>query len=254
MPGELKVGEIKSGLDTQFFGSQILIFDEIDSTQDYCLKNIKGLNNGSLVIAEVQYKGRGRLGRIWHSPAQKGIYMSLVLKDSFDRDSIPQLTLLTSVSLANYLNEAYGIEAKTRWPNDVVVEDKKVAGVLAEVGDGAIVVGIGINVNQNLAELPEEATSLFLCLGREEDRNKILREYLNGFERDYLEWKEKGFNYLKENWFRLTSLRGKHVKVKTSGAHIIGIVEDLGYNCKLIIRNESGFHIQVAVEELIMIR
>jgi biotin-(acetyl-CoA carboxylase) ligase len=116
------------------------------------------------------------------------------------------------------------------------------------------VVGIGINVNQNLMELPEAATSLFLCLGRQEDRNKILREYLNRFEKDYLAWRERGFNYLKENWFRLTSLKGKHVKVKTNGAHITGIVEDLGYNCKLIIRNDLGFHIEVSVEELVMIR
>ncbi len=254
MKEELNADKIKKYLKTDFIGSGIIVLNYIDSTQDYALKHLQSLNNGTLVIAESQNKGKGRLGRVWHSPYGEGIYMSLVLKDSFKPDILPQITLLASLSLTKYLKTQYGLNFRVRWPNDILIEHDKIAGVLAVMRDGALVAGMGINVNQNLQGLPEAAASLFLLLGKNCDRNKIAARFLNCFEEDFYCWRSEGYKYLKKLWLDFASLKGQEVIVHTNSGIVEGVVEDLACDCGLIIRGSMGFHIELNVNDLVKIR
>jgi len=254
MKETLNADKIKKYLKTDFMGTEIAVLNYIDSTQEYAFKHLQKLNNGALIIAESQKKGKGRLGRIWHSPYGKGIYMSLVLKNCFKLDNLGQITLLGSLSLTKYLRTQYGLDFRVRWPNDVLIKHDKIAGVLAVMKDNVLVIGVGVNVNQNLQELPEAATSLFLLLGKDYDRNEIVADFLNCFEKDFYCWRDEGHKYLKELWLDFASLKGQEVIAYTGSRTIEGVVEDLACDCGLIIRGSMGFHIELNVNDLINIR
>ncbi|MDP8234047.1 MAG: biotin--[acetyl-CoA-carboxylase] ligase [Candidatus Saelkia tenebricola] len=254
MEDGLNASKIKSDLKTDFIASEILVLDSVDSTQDYVFRHLDKLSNGAVVLAESQKKGKGRLGRIWHSPVGGGIYMSVVLKDSFTPDILSQVALFSSLSLTKYLKSRYGFNFRVRWPNDVLVGHDKIAGVLAVMRDNILTVGMGINVNQNLQILPEAATSLFLITGEEQNRNKIIAQFLNCFEEDFYCWKREGYEYLRKLWEDFASLKGKSVVAQTNSKTIKGVVEDLACDCGLIIRGDMGFNIELNVNELIKIR
>lgn len=251
---KLNTDKIKSSLKTKFIGREIILLANIDSTQDYAQTNLATLANGVLILAESQNRGRGRFGRVWHSPYGKAIYMSIILKDNFRAELLPQVTLLTSFSLAKYLHSEYGLDIKVRWPNDVILGKDKIAGILAETKSEAIIIGIGLNVNQNLQELPESATSLFLHLAREQDRNYLIAQFLNHFEKDYCCWLKKGYKFLRELWLAYASLKGKKVVAKTNFKVIRGVVEDLASDCGLILREDFGYQLKINFNEVIKIR
>ena len=180
--------------------------------------------------------------------------MSLVFKDSFKLDNLGQITLLASLSLTRYLKAQYGLSFRVRWPNDILIRHDKIAGVLAVMRDDALVVGMGINVNQNLGGLPEAATSLFLLLGKSCDRNKITACFLNCFEEDFYYWKSEGHKYLKKLWLDFAYFKGREIVAHTNSGIVEGVVEDLTCDCGLIIRGSMGFHIELNVHDLVKIR
>ena len=144
---------------------------------------------GTVLVAEHQAAGRGRLDRVWTSPPGAGITVSFLLRPDVPSARRGWLSLLTGVALAEAVGEVPGVRASLKWPNDLLAAGgAKLAGILAEVGNGAVVVGVGLNVSTRADELPETGTSLALEAGRPVDRAAVLLQFLRGFERRYLAW------------------------------------------------------------------
>jgi BirA family biotin operon repressor/biotin-[acetyl-CoA-carboxylase] ligase len=175
------------------------------------------LSEGALVVADHQTAGRGRLGRTWEAPPGAAILCSLLLKPPPGRHA-PELSLVAGVAVADMLERATGLSVQIKWPNDVMLRRRKVAGCLAEGRDGAVVLGIGVNVNQASDELPENAGSLRTLTGREWDREELLASLLDDLGRRYSEWRAGGLDAVYEGLAPRDFLRGRRVSVNgTSG-------------------------------------
>jgi len=158
--------EIKNGLATEYIGKDIICFDSIDSTNNYIKNNYESLSDGAVVIANQQTGGRGRLGRTFVSEPDVGIYMSVLLKPK-SLNRITSLTAMTAVGLCDAIEKTVSIRPSIKWTNDIIMDGKKVCGILTEMGvEGEtgnvqyIVVGIGINVNQDSEGFPEELRNI----------------------------------------------------------------------------------------------
>ena len=153
---------------------------------------------GAIGVAEEQTEGRGRLGRSWHAPARTSVLASVLLRPPVEPARLPELSLVAGRACAEAIAETAGLETEVKFPNDVLVGGRKVAGILAEARDGRVVLGIGVNVSQAAGELPGEsrtpATSLLLETGREIDRAELLVALLDHLERRYDEWLGAGYD------------------------------------------------------------
>jgi BirA family biotin operon repressor/biotin-[acetyl-CoA-carboxylase] ligase len=147
---------------------------------------------GVVAAAEEQTEGRGRLGRSWHAPHGTSVLVSVVLRPAVDPPRLPELSLVAGAAVAEAIAETTGLEPAIKLPNDVLLGGRKVAGILAEAGDGRVALGIGVNANQTAEQLPRDvqtdATSLRVELGRPVDRPTLLAAILLRLERDYDEW------------------------------------------------------------------
>ena len=147
---------------------------------------------GAVAVADEQTEGRGRLGRQWLAPAGTSLLVSVLLRPDVEPARLPELSLVAGRACAEAIAEAAGLETEVKFPNDVLVRGRKVAGILAEASEGRVVLGIGVNVSQSADELPAEsrtpATSLLLETGREVDRAELLVALLERLERRYDEW------------------------------------------------------------------
>jgi BirA family biotin operon repressor/biotin-[acetyl-CoA-carboxylase] ligase len=175
------------------FGRDVYVFAERCASTQRLLAG--DAPEGAVAVAEEQEQGRGRLGRMWVAPPGTSLLLSLLLRPEVAPDRLPTLTVLAAQTLAE-LVRPLGLEATVKEPNDVLVAGRKVAGVLAEASDGRVVLGIGLNVSQRAAELPERplfpATSLELELGRRVDRPELLVELLRLLEERYRAWASAG--------------------------------------------------------------
>jgi BirA family biotin operon repressor/biotin-[acetyl-CoA-carboxylase] ligase len=171
---------------------------------------------GTVVATDEQTAGRGRLGRRWDAPPGKAILCSVLLRPPGERH-FPELSLVTGVAVADAVERALGLSAQIKWPNDVLVNRKKVAGILAEARGPAVVVGIGINVNQTREELPPAspapAASLFTIDGVERDRAPILADVLARLEHHYTAWRERGLDGVYIDLGSRDFLRGREISV-----------------------------------------
>jgi BirA family transcriptional regulator, biotin operon repressor / biotin---[acetyl-CoA-carboxylase] ligase len=153
---------------------------------------------GAVAVADEQTEGRGRLGRQWLAPAGTSLLVSILLRPNVEPARLPELSLVAGRACAEALAEAAGVETEVRFPNDVLMQGRKVAGILAEASEGRVVLGIGVNVSQNAGDLPAEprtpATSLLLETGREVDRAELLVALLDRLERRYDEWLLAGYD------------------------------------------------------------
>jgi len=175
------------------------------------------LAEGALVVADHQTAGRGRLGRTWEAPAGTALLCSVLLRPSPARPA-PQLSLVAGIAVADTLERATELSVQLKWPNDVMLRRRKVAGCLAEARDGAVVLGIGVNVNQTSEQLPEGAGSLRTLTGREHDREALLRDVLADLSLRYAAWLEGGLDAVYEGLGPRDFLRGRRVSVNgTSG-------------------------------------
>jgi BirA family biotin operon repressor/biotin-[acetyl-CoA-carboxylase] ligase len=156
----------------------------------------EGDPEGAVAVAEEQTEGRGRLGRSWEAPLGSSVLMSLILLPPIEAPRLPELSLIAGGAVAEAITRVTGIEPSIKFPNDVLIRGRKVAGVLAESSDGRVVLGIGVNVNQSLEDLPEdvetEPTSLLLELGAPVHRAQLLAEILLQLERAYDTWVTTG--------------------------------------------------------------
>jgi len=241
IPDRLFPWEVRYNLDTEIFGKKIYYFENITSTQDIAFR-LSYKEEGTLIIAENQTKGRGRWGRGWFSFPYKGLYFSLIFKpqDSF---KLSLLSLLLSVSVAEATEEIFKIKIGIKWPNDLILKNKKLAGVLTEVcreKESVIVVGgVGVNVNNEKQELPPSGISLKEFFGKKINRLELLKEILRKIERNYVLFKEKKSHIL-EKWHKYNITLGKKVEVILNNQKIEGIASALDEFGHLLVRKDNG--------------
>jgi len=248
-PDLLFPNEIREGLDTKVFGKRdIVYFTETDSTNTRA-KDLaaRGAPEGTLVISERQTKGRGRKGRSWFSPSQGGIYTSLILKPSISPSEAPKITLLTAVVVAETLRSLTGLSVIIKWPNDILINGKKIAGILTEMSTEMdaidhIVVGLGLNVNTPdfPDDIKEKATSIFIETGKHFPRVRFIREYLKWYEKYYEIFKKTGFEPVIKRWKELTNMIGKRITVEMISKKYSGEVQDIDKDGVLILKDNTG--------------
>ncbi|HCO18584.1 MAG TPA: biotin--[acetyl-CoA-carboxylase] ligase, partial [Tissierellales bacterium] len=193
-PDIINYDEIKGELTASVIGKKLIYFQSIGSTNDKAKELAAKAEEGTVIVAEEQTSGKGRLGRSWSSPGRKGIYASIILKPDMEPFNAAKLTLLGAASVALALEDC-GIESQIKWPNDIIIGGKKVAGILTEMSCelgivNYIILGIGINVNQSVEELPPElvdkATSLRIAEGKAIKRKYLLAQVLNRLDELYV--------------------------------------------------------------------
>ena len=218
--------------------------DEVDSTNSLAAALARaGATEGTAVVAETQTAGRGRLGRTWSSPPNRNLYLSLVLRPPLPPTAVPQITLVAAVSVVRAIAELVPEEPAIKWPNDVQLGGRKIAGILTELEAEAervrfIILGIGVNLNVTTGELPRDlrasATSLRIASGRTVDRCRFTGRLLTHWARDYAAFLQSGFADLRPDYERHHALPGRRVDV--SGAtSVSGIVRGIASDGALLV-------------------
>lgn len=249
-PDLLTSTEIGCGLKTRFLGKSVLAYRSVKSTNDIALGLAEdGQTEGTLITAEQQTAGRGRFGRDWKSPPQTGIYMSLILRPNFPPDQAPALSLVAALAVAESIEQHCPGQVAVKWPNDVLIDRKKVAGILTELAtDNSkikhVVVGIGINVNQTNEDFPSDlrhkATSIRIALKEKIDRVALIQSILERFEPAYLEYQETRLQSMLTRLRAYSSLIGKKVKLDQGGEIIEAEALDIAPDGGLIVRGKAG--------------
>lgn len=252
---------IKDGLKTSFIGHKIYYYDEVDSTNTLAKKIAKTSEEGTIVIAETQTGGRGRLGRKWISP-MGGVWLSIILKPQIPVAQAPDITLISGLAAAKAIRR-YALDAKIKWPNDVLIKGKKVCGILTEIGVeneriSYIIVGIGVDANVDIESFPEEiregSTSLRRELGREINRVEFVQGLLQEFETAYNEFKQRGFPGLLEEWRRLSATIGEWVQIATPNKTLYGRAIGVDSQGALIVETEDGVLEKIIAGECIHVK
>lgn len=241
--------EIAEGLSTRILGQNIKYFTEVDSTQDIAKKlAAQGEVEGTLVIAENQLQGRGRMGRHWSS-SEGGIYLSLILRPNIKPAQALWFPLITGVAVAEAAQRLAGVQAKLKWPNDIVIGGKKAGGILIEMSAEIdrldyVVIGIGINVNNGKADFPQElediATSLKVECGQEISSVKLVQAILINIEQWYDDFTSSGFERIRQTWKEMSNTIGSLVSVSTPEGSVDGCAIDIDHDGALIVQNEKG--------------
>lgn len=265
IPDSLIPMEIRWKLRARVIGREVISYKKLDSTNDaaYALAE-KGIKEGTVVIAEEQAKGRGRHGRTWASPSKGGIYLSCILRPEMAPRDIPQITLIAAVSVAKAIRSAAGVMATIKWPNDILVDGRKVCGILTEMkaeqdAIAFLILGIGINVNTPLRQLPKGATSLreeLRRLGRDAplSRVELVRKVLECLEEDYFVLQKKGSGPIIEEWKELSLMIGARVKVTLPNRTFEATAHDLDPDGALVVRRESGILERISSGDIVMMR
>ncbi len=246
VPDKLIATEVQHGLGTRKFGCHVHFFDEIPSTMDEAFRlGMNGAPEGIIVTAESQTKGRGRLGRSWVSPKSKGLYFSMLLRPALSSSEAARLTLLSAVALSEAVESFSGLRPLIKWPNDLLLNGRKLAGILTDLRAEVdrvdfAVVGVGLNVNTLSKELPPEGVSLKEVLGQACDRVGLLREFLRAFEKRYLNLKKQGFAPSLEEWRRRSATIGRRVQFEERGCKREGVAMGLADDGGLLVQLDSG--------------
>ncbi len=261
IPDRLRELELRPLLNTHDIGNVLHWFEEVGSTNDVARQLAEeGAAHGEVVVAEAQSAGRGRRGRAWSSPPGRNLYASVVLRPELPPTRAPELTLLASVALCQAVRQA-GVSATIKWPNDVLVRGKKVAGVLTELGAELdqvqwIVLGFGVNVNAGPDDFPPEvreiATSLAIERGEAVPRALFAAATLTTLE----EWLDRhaaeGFGPVRDAWRSMSDTLGREVRVTGAGEEIVGLATDIDEGGALLVRTATGLrHVYAGDVELL---
>jgi BirA family biotin operon repressor/biotin-[acetyl-CoA-carboxylase] ligase len=249
-PDKLSSEAVKEGLTTAWLGQQpILCLGVVETTNIEANRLAReGKPEGTLVVADAQTKGRGRLGRSWVSPPGTGLYCSIVFRPTCVPDRLPVLTLTAGVATASAIQQL-GLVPHLKWPNDVLISGKKVGGILTEtVFDRKqidfVILGIGINVNTAADAFPasfrEQATSLRLSLGKSVSRIALLQNLLINFEHYYGLFSEGDFVTIIHRWSELDSTLGTEVEVSLPDGRLLGVAEAVEPDGTLLIRDKTN--------------
>ncbi len=244
----LSATDILMGLQTKFVGQSVHSYETVTSTQIIARELAgDGTADGTVVISDEQTEGTGRLKRKWHSPSNGGIWLSMILRPDIPPYQAPQLTLLTAVSVVQTLQD-FGVKAGIKWPNDVLVNGRKIAGILTELHAESdqihhVIIGVGMNMNQPLESFPDElkeiATSVLIEKKQRVDRSEFLQCFFKNFEDIYLLFLEKGFEPIKELWEKHSNTIGKIVTVQNLHSSITGRATGINHDGVLIIVDEE---------------
>ncbi len=245
MAMQLNLTLVEERLKTRCVGRNLLYLTRTPSTQDVARAEAKrGAPEGTVVLAEEQTAGRGRLGRSWVSPAGKNLYLTLIMQPPAARLRI--LSIVSPLAVAEALEEAVGLPSRIKWPNDVLVGGRKIAGILIETelaGEAVkyALVGIGLNVNFDVGASPEIAdfaTSVRRELGRDGSREELLAALLNAFEARYSEALESDAVF--QAWRSRLETLGRRVRATLGERVVEGVAEDVDAEGSLLIRREDG--------------
>ena len=241
--------EVTRGLGTEIMGRRVTVIERAASTNDVAWQEaLSGAAEGTAVFAEEQTAGRGRMGRPWHCPPRSGLLLSVVLRPQLQVQQSSLLTVMSSVAVAEALQERVALHARIRWPHDNTIRDRKVAGILVEgrslATGSAFVLGIGLNVNVGLDEFPPElretATSLAIETGAPVNRNDAARWLLASLEHWYADLRQGEYGRIARQWRRLSSTLGERVALLENGREFRGRVLDLSLEDGLIVRLDEG--------------
>jgi len=266
IPDNLIPAEIKWKMKTRVLGKEVISFKKVDSTNTvaYGLAE-KGMKEGTVVLAEEQAKGKGRRGRQWVSPSKGGIYLSCILRPrGLAPNEIPKITLLAAVAVAKAIRQECGLDTMIKWPNDILVNDKKVCGILTEMkaeqdNVDFIILGIGVNVNTQVRCLPREASSIkeeLRHLGRNEalSRVELARKIIERLDEEYFLLKENGFNPIIEEWKDLSAMLGSRIRVVLQNRAFEGHAHTIDSDGALVVRMDSGLLEKVSSGDIVMVR
>ncbi len=258
-PEALSSAEIESRLHTRWMGRDCIYLKRVDSTNNY-VKRIaeQCAPEGTLVVAAEQTDGRGRRGKNWYTPKGEQIAMSLLLRPKIRPGHAARMTLLMAMAVTNAIRQVANLEAEIKWPNDVVVNGKKVCGILTEMSTEVtcinyVVIGVGINVNQK--KFPEElntvATSLRMELGRALSRAEIIGACMDELERLYDIFMEtEDMSKLKTAYNAVCANRGHLIRVMEPGNEYTGTTDGINELGELVVKKEDGTITQVYAGEV----
>jgi len=235
---------------TRVIGRDIRVFEETTSTNDVIEKLARdGVKEGAVVFAESQTKGRGRLGRKWLSPARGGLWFSVLLRPDLPPQEATQLTVASATALRRAIELQTGLKAEIKWPNDILVGGKKVAGILTELSAELdrvkhVILGIGVNVNVSAGDFPSElrrlATSLQAELGKPVARPDLAVAILHALDLDYARIASGQFAAVASEWEEHGTTIGQDVIIRTGNRQIRGRAESLGEDGALLLRTDHG--------------
>ncbi len=251
LPDVLLPQLIRSRLHTNQIGKSLYHFYTVDSTNAFALRLLEHgykVAEGTVIIAESQTAGRGRLGRSWHSERESGLYLSMVLYPKAPPSLAPLLTLATTIAAHNAIERATQLDVDIKWPNDLLIGGRKVSGILAEMQAEVdrikmMIIGIGINVNQDSFpdDIAGRATSLRLFSGRLQSRIEILVDFLEEFEALYMTFEREGPRAIIDEWTRLSSFaNGRKIEIDDGVRRIAGITRGLNPLGALRVEQPGG--------------
>ncbi len=243
--------EVRPGLKTEVFGQrEYFYYREIDSTNNRArILASEGYPEGTIVVAEMQSAGRGRRGRSWYSPAGQGIYVSVILRPLLPLKEISRVSLVTAVAVAETVQSELHLQPRIKWPNDILIEGKKIAGILSEAvtdidGIEYIVAGIGLNVNNQILDFPADfrtpATSARAENHRPDSRIRVLQGLLLHLESYYKDLRAGNFTHVLEKGRSLSMVIGREVRLDTVNGFIVGEAIDIDDSGFLLLRHRQG--------------
>jgi len=235
----LDADRFSRSLKTGWLGRDMRILDEVSSTNATALALVSSCPDGTVILAETQTQGRGRLSRPWASPPG-GIWMSLVLKPVMPLNHVYQINMAVSVALCRALSSLFGLDAGIKWPNDLLIRELKICGILMEVGAQVdrldyAVVGLGLNANNDLSQFPADwrSTSLAAQLGHEIDRCDLICRILEEMEVAY---ENMGSNEIFEEWRSRSLTLNRQVRITSAAGDLVGQAVDLAEDGALILQ------------------
>lgn len=249
-PNKLSDNTIKWGLETEWLGQTIHHYTSLDSTQKTAHQFAKdGAPHGTVVIADKQTSGIGRMDKDWYSENDQGIWMSFILRPNILPFQAPQLTLLTATVLANVLTHLIDITPQIKWPNDILLNSKKIAGILTEMQAEQdqvryIIVGIGINVNQSFESfhktIKHRATSIKIETEKELNKLTLTQLIFQDFEKKYNHYLQNGFANIKDEWEKYGFKLGHKLNIKLNEKEWTGKFTGIAEDGALLAENEDG--------------
>lgn len=250
--------EILNDLETAWAGRTCLCFESLGSSNDYGKALAKEQSvHGTLIVADTQTAGKGRRGRVWQSPKGSSISMSLCLEPKLRTDCVSGLTLVTAVAVAEAVRSVTGCETKIKWPNDVVLNGKKICGILTEMifkeSGYAVIIGIGMNVN--IDSFPEElkntATSLKLETGKEISREALIAQVMNCFEPLFEQYEQTSdLTLLRAQYESMLANKGREVRVLDPKEPFTGVAKGITASGNLVVVCEDGKEREVSSGEV----
>lgn len=255
VPSHFEYEDIRSRLEKPGFWKEISVLETVDSTNTYLLNRADSGVTSAIAVADAQISGRGRMGRRWHSPPGKNIYMSMLVPLRVPPAKAPVITIVAGLSVASVLWEDLGIDCRVKWPNDVYLGGKKVCGILSDMvaeldATRCVIIGIGINVNSDSRDFPGEFRERVISLkefsGKDIMRVDLLCSIIDRLMGNLERFARDGFEVFLDEWNRYSYLKGKTVIVDTGEGEVRGEVKGIhperGY---MMVESPDGKSVEV---------